>query len=82
LLKLEQRPLGPRARVLLLEADSGELLGLLVDEVSNVLRLSPAQLELSSGVFGGDLSEQIAGIGRPDGHTVMILLELGPLLSR
>ncbi|HEX9621482.1 MAG TPA: chemotaxis protein CheW [Polyangiaceae bacterium] len=80
LLKLTPRPLGRRARILLAEARSGEVLGLLVDEVSHVLRLSTAEVESASSAFGGEVPEHVAGVARPEGQ-VMILLELGSLFS-
>jgi purine-binding chemotaxis protein CheW len=77
-LNLESRPAGRRTRILLAEADSGEILGLMVDEVSHVLRLATSQVEAATSVFGGEVPEHVVGIARPPGQ-VMILLDLRSL---
>jgi purine-binding chemotaxis protein CheW len=50
-------------RVLLVD-DGDEIIGLLVDRVLQVYRLSDEEIELAS-VVSGDMSEYVIGIGRP-----------------
>ncbi|NOY94540.1 MAG: chemotaxis protein CheW [Deltaproteobacteria bacterium] len=88
-LHLEHEPSSARARILLV--DSGvELLGLLVDEVHQVHRLTPAEVELSSMV-SGELADYVLGIGRPGvgraaetgaSAELLILLDPESLLKR
>lgn len=70
---------GRRARVLLVPGPEGELLGLSVDEVLQVYRLSESEIE-PAGVLGGNVAEHVAGIGRRDG-ALLILLSLKTLLG-
>jgi purine-binding chemotaxis protein CheW len=80
-LKHEERPLTRRGRILLAEAEGGETIGLLVDEVRQVVRLADTEIELATAVLGGEVSEHVLGIGRPpDG--VVILLDLGSIVTR
>lgn len=55
--------LDKHSRVLLVD-DGDEILGLLVDRVLQVHRLSDDEIEIAS-VVSGDLSEYVVGIGRP-----------------
>jgi purine-binding chemotaxis protein CheW len=71
-----------KSRILLTDAGTGELVGLLVDEVQQVWRLATEEIEPAS-VLGGEQAAHVAGIGRPaasDG-AVLILLELRPVLE-
>lgn len=79
-LRLEEQKLTRRARILLVESDSGEVVGLLVDEVKQVIRLAEGEIEVAQTVLGGDLSEHVVGIGRPAGNLV-ILLDLGSIVT-
>ncbi len=79
-LRLEERPMTRRSRILLAEAPGGEVIGLLVDEVRQVLRLPESGIELASTVLGGDVSEHVVGISRPSGELI-ILLELKSIVS-
>jgi purine-binding chemotaxis protein CheW len=79
-LQLEEAPLGRKTRILLTES-AGEVVGLYVDEVRQVLRLTDAEIELATGVFGNDVSEHVIGIGRPAGH-VLVLLDLTSVVPR
>ncbi|MFO7178043.1 MAG: chemotaxis protein CheW [Pseudomonadota bacterium] len=79
-LRVEERPLGRRARILLALAQSGETIGLLVDEVKQVMRLGDGEIEPSANALGGDLSEHVLGIGRPQGM-FLILLDLSAIVS-
>jgi purine-binding chemotaxis protein CheW len=86
-LRLAEKPWGTRTRVLLVDHDD-EVLGLLVDAVLHVQRLSPGEIELSS-VLGGTAPAHLLGIGRPasthgagraDGD-LLLLLDVAPLLA-
>ncbi|MEP7049910.1 MAG: chemotaxis protein CheW [Pseudomonadota bacterium] len=79
-LSLVERPLTRRARILLGEAESGEVIGLLVDEVRHVVRLASAEIEPAAIALGGDVSEFVLGIGRPGGE-FLILLDLLSIVS-
>jgi purine-binding chemotaxis protein CheW len=79
---LEAQPPGRRARVLLTKAPSGEVLGVLVDEVRQVVRLSESEVEPSANVLGGDVADHVVGIARPgSGDDVIVLLDLGRVMG-
>ncbi len=78
-------------RILLVEG-AGEVLGLMVDEVTQVYRLSSQEIEVANSVLGGNLGAHVAGIGRPRirglrgeavqvADEVLILLDLAALLA-
>jgi purine-binding chemotaxis protein CheW len=71
-LGLEARARTRRARILLVTTDNGEVVGLLVDEVQHVVRLSEDELELTPAL-GGDMSEHVLGVGRPRGEFIVLL---------
>jgi purine-binding chemotaxis protein CheW len=79
-LKLEERPATRRSRILLAEAPHGEVIGLFVYEVRQVMRLAEPEIELASSVLGGDVSEHVVGISRPSGQLI-ILLDLKSIVS-
>lgn len=94
-LRVREAPFDKNTRVLLIDAGK-EVLGLLVDAVLQVYRLYEDEVELASAV-GGDLNEYVMGIGRPravrtlgrasgtereDPNDILIILNVGPLLSR
>ena len=79
-LSLEQRPATRRSRILLTQTDSGEVLGLYVDEVRQVMRLLETEIEMATSVLGGDVSEHVLGIGRPAG-LVLVLLDLSSIVT-
>lgn len=64
-LRLPEPPPTRRARILLAEGPGGETLGLLVDEVLQVHRLSEDEIEAKATALGGDAAGHIAGIARP-----------------
>jgi purine-binding chemotaxis protein CheW len=81
----------PTARVLLVQGNE-EVLGLLVDEVTQVYRLAPSEIEQAAAVLGSNVGSHVAGIGRPrirglrgevqgGDDEVLILLDLAALLS-
>jgi len=62
------------------ELDAGDgPRGLLVDAVSNVVRLPPSSVEALPSGIGGPSAEYIAGIGR-DRDRLFILLDLAAVL--
>jgi purine-binding chemotaxis protein CheW len=71
---------GPGARVVVCDAGEGPV-GLLVDGVSQVLRLPPSALEPRPQGIAGIDSEFIAGVGRA-GERFFVLLDAAALLRR
>jgi purine-binding chemotaxis protein CheW len=80
-LDLPEQPATRRTRVLLTVGPEGETFGVLVDEVKQVVRLADGQIELAPAVLGGDVSEHVLGLGRPDPENVIILLDLGSVVG-
>lgn len=68
-----------KSRILLVDVGDEEI-GLLVDEVLQVHRLSEAEIE-PPAVLGNEQAAHIVGIGRPQGGAVLMLLDLAPLLA-
>ena len=66
-----------RSRILLVDA-AGELIGLLVDQVLQVYRLSESEIE-PPHVLGTEQPPHVVGLGRPVGGAVLLLLDLAPL---
>lgn len=66
-----------KSRILLVDAGDEEL-GLLVDEVMQVYRLSETEIEPPT-VLGSEQPPYVIGIGRPAGGVVLLLLDLAPL---
>ena len=79
-LRLPEAARSTRARILLTEQARGEVVGLYVDEVKQVVRLLEPQIEVATGVLGGEVSEHILGIGRPAG-SLLILLNLASIVT-
>ena len=79
-LRLEARPHTRRARILLAHGASGEAVGLVVDEVRQVVRLGEADMELASGGLGAEMSDFVLGVGRPQGEFI-VLLDLVALVA-
>ncbi len=78
-LRLSEMPTGRRSRILLTSSAGGETMGLLVDEVRQVVRLQPAEIEPAAGTLGNDASEHVIGVARPPGSFV-VLLDLASIL--
>ena len=78
-IRLPPAAMDRRSRILLVD-NGTEHVGFLVDDVQQVWRLAPEEIEASS-VLGGDQAAHVAGIGRPAGleSNVLILLDLRPL---
>jgi purine-binding chemotaxis protein CheW len=71
-LGLEAAPTTRKSRVLIVQAND-DLIGLLVDEVQNVIRLSENQIEGAPGLFGRAEGENIVGVGRSEGEMYTLL---------
>jgi purine-binding chemotaxis protein CheW len=88
-LRLVAEPPTPRTRILLTDAGGGEVIGLWVDEVLQVYRLSEPEIERAIFALGGDVADHIAGIARPvapqaaegEAPPVIILLDLHAVLA-
>jgi purine-binding chemotaxis protein CheW len=78
-LRLAEMPTGRRSRILLTSSESGETMGLLVDEVRQVVRLQASEIESSASTMGSDASEHVVGVARPPGSFV-VLLDLRSIL--
>jgi purine-binding chemotaxis protein CheW len=79
-LGLKQAPATRRARILLTQTSWGEVMGLFVDEVRQVVRFPSSGIEVAATVLGGDISEYVMGIARPGG-TLIILLDLPSIVA-
>ncbi len=79
-LRLPSEEISRRARILLTESQD-EVMGMFVDEVRQVVRLAESDIEPANQALGGDVSEQILGIGRI-GAQVIVLLHLTHLEPR
>ena len=64
-LRLAEGPQTNRARILLVDLSGVETLGLYVDEVLQVYRLSESEIEHTASALGGEVASYIAGIARP-----------------
>lgn len=71
-----------RSRILLARLSHGELVGVRVDEVRQVVRLTASQIEYSSQTLGSDISEGVRGIGRPNSKEVIVILDLVSILAK
>jgi purine-binding chemotaxis protein CheW len=87
-LRLTEGPASRRTRILLVDSAEGETLGIYVDEVLQVYRLSAGEIEPAAAALGGDVAGYIDGIARPApvaGATtpspVVILLDLRAMLD-
>ena len=67
------------SRILLVDAPD-ETIGLLVDEVLQVYRLTEAEVEPPTAL-GGEQLAYVAGVGRPSDGSVLLLLNLQPLFA-
>ena len=76
---LEGREAGAASRVIVVEI-GGQLIGMLVDAASAVLRLPADQIEPPPAIIGGLSRELVAGVGRV-GERLVILLDIDRVLS-
>lgn len=77
---LPQAELGKYARIVVVNMD-GRMVGLIVDSVSEVLRLSEDAIEPAPPVVAGIDSEYIRGLGKLDGR-LLIMLDLSKILTK
>jgi len=77
---LSERPVDRKTRVLVVQR-SDEPIGLLVDAVTQVVRLEPGDIEDRPAVPGARHAEFLAGVARPGGSSMYVLLNLQTLLS-
>jgi purine-binding chemotaxis protein CheW len=66
-LRLAEAPLSRKTRILLVDAAGGEVMGVYVDEVLQVYRLSESEIEPAATALGGEVAGYISGIARPIG---------------
>jgi len=78
--RLVERPMDRRSRIILTDVGAGEQVGLLVDEVQQVWRLSTEEIE-PAHVLGAEQPAHIAGIGRPIDGVILILLDARPIVE-
>lgn len=67
-------------RIVVVEVD-GCSIGMLVDEVSEVVKITKDSIEQPSGILVGVDSEYLAGVAKLEGHLV-IILDLAKVLRR
>ena len=79
-LSLPERNNTRRTRILLVTSEWGEVMGLLVDEVRQVVRLAETEVEMAAAALGGDVAEYVLGVGRPQGMFI-VLLDLRAIVS-
>jgi purine-binding chemotaxis protein CheW len=77
---LPEAPIDRRARILLADVGTGEQIGMLVDEVQQVWRLALEEIE-PAHLLGSEQPAHIAGIGRPEGGVILILIDLRPIVE-
>jgi purine-binding chemotaxis protein CheW len=71
-LALAARPATRRSRILVVDHE-GEPLGLLVDDVREVVRLLPGEIEATPSVVPGLEADAITGVARPEGEMIILL---------
>lgn len=79
-LRLPPAPVTKDTRVLIVVREA-EVFGLMVDRVRQVVRLRDEEIEATSGVLPAAEAEFIAGIGRPAGGRMLILLNLDAVVA-
>lgn len=77
---LQESELGKFARIVVVNMD-GRMIGLIVDSVSEVLRLSDSAIEPAPPIVAGIDAEYIRGLGKIDGR-LLILLDLSKILTQ
>jgi purine-binding chemotaxis protein CheW len=65
-LRVAEAPISRKARILLVDGAQGEQMGVYVDEVLQVYRLSDTEIEPATTALGGEVAGYINGIARPD----------------
>ena len=69
-------------RRILLGPNKEDLIGLMVDEVHQVVRLPSKIIEAAAQSLGGEFSDAVAGIGRPNEGEMLVILDMPTLLER
>lgn len=78
--RLPERPMDRRSRIILVDVGTGEQVGFLVDEVQQVWRLAPEEIE-AAHVLGTEQPLHISGVGRPLDGVILILLDARPIVE-
>lgn len=68
-------------RILLAQCE-GDILGLQVDQIRQVVRLQPHELELTNNQGSTDTIEAVRGIGRPADSDILVIFDLQTLFMR
>jgi purine-binding chemotaxis protein CheW len=69
-----------KSRIVVVEME-GRLVGLLVNSASEVLRLSPSEIEAPQNVFPNEELNYVTGVGKLDDRLI-VLLDLSRILQR
>ena len=80
-LRVSPAEITKKGRILLVSGAADEIIGLYVDEVLQVYRLTEGEVEIATTVLGDKLGDYVVGIGRPEG-ALLILIDLAPILGR
>lgn len=80
-LRLPRLPLSRQSRILFVPIDDGETVGLFVEEVLQVYRLSTDEIEPPGNALGSDAGEHVIGLGRQQG-VLLVLMDLTSILKR
>lgn len=73
------KPSGKKERIILVRFDQ-EKIGFLVDEIKEILSLSPEEMTRPPSIFRGFKTEYIIGLGKKDDR-IIILLNIDNLLT-
>ncbi len=79
-LRLPISPPTRLSRILLLPSEEYGTVGLFVEQVLQVYRLSKDEIEIASHALGTEISEHVIGIGRPRG-ALLVLMDPKPILK-
>jgi purine-binding chemotaxis protein CheW len=79
-LKLAESPPARTARILLLPTKDADTVGLFVEQVHQVYRLRPDEIEPAARALGADIGDHVIGIGRKAG-AMLVLMDLSPILK-
>lgn len=80
-LRLPRVEITRQSRILFVPIDDGETVGLFVEEVLQVYRLSHDEIEPPGNALGSDAGEHVIGIGRQQG-VLLVLMDLASILKR
>jgi purine-binding chemotaxis protein CheW len=79
-LKLPIPPPTRTARILLIPSKDSDTVGLFVEQVHQVYRLSPDEIEPAERALGTEIGDHVIGIGRKSG-AILVLMDLSPILK-